>query len=596
MRKIKLFTRTDAETTKKTIAIYQQELASEKKAVWLTSIFMPMQHLMFVVVLPLLISFFTQSLITHPHDITMPLIYVGGMILTAIATVISGRIGAVALFHHEERVTTKLTERALRGLLAHSHSFFANSKVGALAGDVNTFSRSYVAIGDIIMLQAAPIVVNFAASLIIVAFIAPLMLPPLILLTFYIVWDSLRSYSARAEFRNERKNLQSKLFGNFADILGNQTLVRTFGRSEDEIAGVLKQRHRIQAIAAEEIAILRRNTDTRLVTLFLFQIATLLLCLFLTTHSLLSIAALIFIITYLGRITGSLFNITAIVRGLEQAFLDASKITEILDKTPEILDAKNAKNITVKHADIQLHDVTFAYQDAKDKAVFNKLNLTIPAGQSIGLVGKSGGGKSTLTQLLLRYMDISGGEITIDGQNIATVTQTSLRNAISYVPQDPYLFHRSLRENIAYGKPDTTDEEIIAAAKKAHAMEFIKTLPNGLDTIVGERGVKLSGGQRQRIAIARAVLKDAPILLLDEATSALDSESEKLIQDALEKLMKNRTSIVIAHRLSTIAKLDRIIVLDQGKIVEDGSHAELQKHDGTYAKLWSHQSGGFIED
>ena len=193
-------------------------------------------------------------------------------------------------------------------------------------------------------------------------------------------------------------------------------------------------------------------------------------------------------------------------------------------------------------------------------------------------------------------MDIQSGEILIDGQDIAKVTQDSLRSRISYVPQDPFLFHRSLRENIAYGRPEASDEEIFEAARKAHAMEFIDKLPSGLDTIVGERGVKLSGGQRQRIAIARAILKDAPILILDEATSALDSESEVYIQKALATLMKNRTSIVIAHRLSTIAKLDRIIVLDNGKIVEDGPHDALLAQNGIYAKLWKHQSGGFIEE
>lgn len=193
-------------------------------------------------------------------------------------------------------------------------------------------------------------------------------------------------------------------------------------------------------------------------------------------------------------------------------------------------------------------------------------------------------------------MDIQDGEILINDQNIAEVTQDSLRSQISYVPQDPYLFHRSLRDNITYGKEDASDKEIEAAITKAHAKEFIDKLPNGLDTIVGERGVKLSGGQRQRVAIARAILKDAPILILDEATSALDSESEKLIQAALENLMKNRTSIVIAHRLSTIAKLDRIIVLDNGRIVEDGTHKDLLKMKGLYASLWDHQSGGFIEE
>lgn len=240
--------------------------------------------------------------------------------------------------------------------------------------------------------------------------------------------------------------------------------------------------------------------------------------------------------------------------------------------------------------------MSFTHDDGEGVHIFNNFNLEIPAGQRIGLVGHSGSGKSSLARLILRFSDIAHGEILIDEQNISDVTQTSLRRAIAYVPQEPLLFHRSLRENIGYGRPGASDTDIEKAAKQANAHQFIMSLKDGYDTLVGERGVKLSGGQRQRIAIARAILKDAPILILDEATSALDSESERLIQDALSRLMKNRTSIVIAHRLSTISKLDRIIVLENGAIIEDSTHEKLLKNNGTYAKLWAHQSGGFIEE
>ena len=213
------------------------------------------------------------------------------------------------------------------------------------------------------------------------------------------------------------------------------------------------------------------------------------------------------------------------------------------------------------------------------------------------MVGISGSGKTTLTKLLLRFADVQAGEILIDGQDIKSVHQVSLRENIAYVPQETALFHRSISENIAYARPDASQKEIERAAKLANAHEFVKDLPDGYDTLVGERGIKLSGGQRQRIAIARAILKDAPILVLDEATSALDSESEALIQDALEKLMKGRTSIVVAHRLSTVASMDRIVVLDNGKIIEQGSHEELlKKKNGAYHKLWSRQSGAFLDN
>jgi ATP-binding cassette subfamily B protein len=249
----------------------------------------------------------------------------------------------------------------------------------------------------------------------------------------------------------------------------------------------------------------------------------------------------------------------------------------------------------VNKGEITFRNMQFTHGGANEP-LFENFDLKVKAGERVGLVGHSGSGKTTLTRVLLRFSNLDNGHILIDNQDIRDVTQSSLRKSIAYVPQEPLLFHRSLRENIAYGKPDASEEEIRQAAKLANALDFIETLPESFDTMVGERGVKLSGGQRQRIVIARAILKDAPILVLDEATSALDSESEKLIQDALSRLMKNRTSIVVAHRLSTIAKLDRIVVLDNGKIVEDGSHDELLRRGSTYASLWAHQSGGFIEE
>ncbi len=250
----------------------------------------------------------------------------------------------------------------------------------------------------------------------------------------------------------------------------------------------------------------------------------------------------------------------------------------------------------VSEGAIDFEHLSFAYRDAAaGESVFDDLTLHVAAGQRVGLVGKSGSGKTTLTKLLLRLDDVQGGRVLVDGQDVSRCTQQSLRRQVAYVPQEALLFHRSIRENIAYGRPDATDEQIREAARLANATEFIDRLPHGFDTMVGERGVKLSGGQRQRVAIARAILTDAPILVLDEATSALDSESEALVQEALENLMRGRTSIVVAHRLSTVAALDRIVVLADGEIVEDGTHAQLVKAGGEYASLWSRQTGAFLE-
>jgi ATP-binding cassette subfamily B protein len=316
---------------------------------------------------------------------------------------------------------------------------------------------------------------------------------------------------------------------------------------------------------------------------------------FATQFHLASVGIVYLVISYTLSVVSQLWSATHATRMYVRIVGDASPMIATLQEPVEIKDAPVVATANMHDGAVAFHNLTFTH-DESNKPLFRDFSLAIPAGQRVGLVGHSGSGKTSLTRLLLRFSDVDAGEITIDSQNIATLAQDDVRRAISYVPQEPLLFHRTLRDNIAYGKPDATDQEVWQAARAAHADDFINELPDKVETIVGERGVKLSGGQRQRIAIARAILKDAPILVLDEATSALDSESEKLIQASLETLMKNRTSIVIAHRLSTIAKLDRIIVLNQGKIVEDGTHSELLKQNGTYAKLWNHQSGGFIEE
>lgn len=286
----------------------------------------------------------------------------------------------------------------------------------------------------------------------------------------------------------------------------------------------------------------------------------------------------------------------AMMQRINRALGDAVEMTRVLDEPRLVADDPDAPELKVTEGAIDFEHLSFAYRDAAaGDSVFDDLTLHVPAGQRVGLVGKSGSGKTTLTKLLLRLDDVQGGRVLVDGQDVSRCTQQSLRRQVAYVPQEALLFHRSIRENIAYGRPDATDEQIREAARLANALEFIDRLPHGFDTMVGERGVKLSGGQRQRVAIARAILTDAPILVLDEATSALDSESEALVQEALENLMRGRTSIVVAHRLSTVAALDRIVVLADGEIVEDGTHVQLVEAGGEYASLWSRQTGAFLE-
>lgn len=592
----KLFNRTDGKTTRQAFSYLTAETLKDKRRFATYATLIPLNRLMMLVILPLLFSLVIQALIAEPHNWQYPAQLLGIAALASIVSVIASSIGFRVLFNHEEEMRSRLTKRAVTALLTHSDQFFASRKVGALSGDVDKFGGSIVSFLDVAFLTTSGLIVNIVFSLIIISIMSPALLLPLILVTALVTWRSFVATARRGPFRSKRKKLTSQLNGTIADIFGNQQIVRYFATEDREIARAAAARGEIEDIARLEIRTMELESQTRQVILFTFQIATVGASIWLFIHGHVSIAALIFAVTYLGRLTTSLFEVGMILRVLEQVVIDAAPMLEILAIKPDVVDTSRAKTLNATSGAISIQDASFSYDDAQNETVIDNLNMNIKAGQRIGLAGHSGGGKTTLTKLLLRFADLDTGSISIDKQDIAYVTQQSLRQAIAYVPQEPLMFHRTLRENIAYGNPDASDDEILRAAKQAHALEFITDLPDGLDTMVGERGIKLSGGQRQRIAIARAILKDAPILVLDEATSALDSESERLIQDALEKLMKGRTSIVIAHRLSTIAKLDRIIVLEKGHVIEDGTHESLLRKKGIYAKLWSHQSGGFIEE
>ena len=417
----------------------------------------------------------------------------------------------------------------------------------------------------------------------------------MVLLTVYAA-VSYYMYKRILSLNEKAASAQNQLSGELSDSVANILAVKTSGREDYERA-LFDQANRqvVERDSKRMWASLTRGIITACITVVIMSVVAVFIAGGNAWYGI-TPGTLVMMFTYTYTVTNQFNFINNGLQRFNRAFGDASGMTQTLDEPRLVADKPDAPEMVVKNGTINFEDIGFYYTDGDVKTpVFEDFNLHIPAGQRVGLVGLSGAGKTTLTKLLLRLSDIQDGRILIDGQNVADCTQQSLRRSIAYVPQEALLFHRTIAENISYGRPDATMEQIREAARLANALEFIENLPQGFDTVTGERGVKLSGGQRQRVAIARALLADCPVLVLDEATSALDSESEALVQDALATLMKGRTCIVVAHRLSTVASLDRIVVLDHGKVVEDGPHAELVKRGGEYANLWNRQTGAYLE-
>ncbi|MGE3771240.1 MAG: ABC transporter ATP-binding protein, partial [Bdellovibrionales bacterium] len=388
--------------------------------------------------------------------------------------------------------------------------------------------------------------------------------------------------------------LKQNMRGHYIDSIGGILLVKLFARAREEdrlLSEVLQAAGGADHNEGRQFVVFWRGIHGMNA---LLQITVLLLAVWLYQQSAISVGD---VATALGITAMVAANIWWLLHVSTFFFSRFATIQEALDtimQKHEVVDAPNAAVMQATKGAITFDNVTFAY--GSNKVIFDNLSLEIPAGQKVGLVGYSGSGKTTFVRLILRLFDIQRGQIKVDGQDVAAVTQDSLHNAISFIPQDPELFHRTISENIAVAKPGVTQADIEEAARRARAHDFIIALPNGYDSVVGERGVKLSGGQRQRIAIARVALRDAPVLVLDEATSALDSVTEIEVQDSLTDLMRDRTTIVIAHRLSTLKHMDRILVFDEGRIVEDGRADDLLAKGGIFKTLWDTQVGGFLPD
>lgn len=580
-------------TNRNTLKLYWEQVRKYKTSFYIMLIAIPAGTLLIDTLLPFYFSQAIGGIVSHNFDTVK-----SGLILATIVGLggaTSNLIGFQALTRHEGHVRASLSDATFTRIINKDLQFFVNEKVGALTSRFIDFVRSEVTLQDLLIIRTIGFVLSIGTGIIILASHTVLLAGIVILLIALLIAQVRWSIKKRAPLRHERKTLGGEINGAVADAVTNNLVVKTFAGEQIEIDTISAKNNRFRDVFMKDIGFLSLEGSARVALMTIAQIIAVGVATYLVFNGHMAVAIAIFVLTYLQRIASQIFTLGDMLNGYDQALLEAAPMSDMLTQETHIKDAPDAIELPGSASDIELHAVSYRYSpDSTD--VLQDVTLTIPSGQKVGLVGHSGAGKTTITHLLLRFADVTGGAIMIGGHDIRSLTQHSLRQAIAYVPQEPLLFHRSLRDNIAYGKPGASDDEIKHAAAKANALEFIDSLPQGLDTLVGERGVKLSGGQRQRIAIARAILKDAPILVLDEATSALDSESEKLIQDALEKLMKDRTSIVIAHRLSTIAKLDRIIVLDRGQITEDGKHAELLDRKGIYAKLWAHQSGGFIEE
>ena len=540
----------------------------------------------------------TQSVSAHATTDTVIAAITGPLWLFAvlgIGEVIFSRAGGTCQIHVGALQRHTVTRTLYAYLQHHSHRYLTNDFAGALAHRISETSLGVSQVLWSVIFDFWPTAITFAVAIVMLGSahrdLAELMGVWAVIFVSASFWLATRARPHAVKAAATRSDTTGKV----VDAVANLTSTRLFARLGFERSVLDEQ------LGRELRAVRLSSWYSERVRWFQYTAAALLkvgvvwLALHLWRTGQISVAEFVVAATTALLIINEARNLSRRFLEFFEYIGNVSNGVQTIIRPHEIIDSPQSAPVHITRGSIEFHDVSFAY--SPDQPIFRHLNVSIPAGQRVGLVGYSGSGKSTFVSLMLRLYDPQSGEVRVDGVDIRSLTQESLHAQLSLIPQDPNLFHRSLLDNIRYGRLDASDEEVVEAARKAHAHEFIMRIKDKYASLVGERGVKLSGGQRQRIAIARVVLKNAPILILDEATSSLDSVTEQAIQQTLEEVMKGKTVIVVAHRLSTIAHLDRILVFDQGRIVEDGSHADLlSRGGGVYQRLWSRQAGGFLLD
>ena len=576
------------------MGLFWQQLTSQRRLFLLSLLTSPAKVLRTIVAPLLTAQIFTNLALAKPVTKTQVTALVLCFVIGVSLDYISGRSLAIM----DAQSIKVLYSKCFEKLVSEDYNFYSSRFAGSLVSQVSRFVKAYEQFTAILFNDVLTDVVSAVATLCVMAYFSPMIAGLCLIVLVATVLLNSRLIKQRIAVSRLVAANESIQTGELADMTTNSQAVKTYASEAFEIS----RYNRVNTTRTKHLRkswlLSNRDTAVNSIMAALLNMAVLFGGIWAIQNNNITIAIFLLFQVYILRVISTVYKVAYLARSAERLLSDASEMTLLLSQKPTVQDPINPNKSKINEGSIDFKNVRFCYPEdmKRNKSLFNNLNLSIEAGENVGLVGSSGGGKTSITKLLLRFMDIQKGVITIDGQDIASITQKDLHRAITYVPQEPILFHRTILENIAYGQHKATKPKVIQAAKKAQAHGFIMKLPKGYNTLVGERGVKLSGGQRQRIAIARAILKEAPVLIMDEATSALDSTSEKYIQEALKELMSNRTSIVIAHRLSTIQKMDRIIVLDNGSIIEQGKHDMLLAKNGTYAKLWQHQSGGFLKD